>query len=149
MKRRIAGVVAIAGGLLLGPGFAASAAPPEERPVTWTLTAAQCPNLPPGTTVTGTGTLREVNTGRVTIEQATGTATDQAGNVYRWSYSFRAVSRSGDSQLYVDHFGLAGAGPAKLNSGLVALVSPDGVEVIHEFGDPYNFETDTPICDPL
>jgi len=85
----------------------------------------------------------------VSIEHATGTATDQAGNVYRWSYSFRAVSRSGNTELYVDHFGLAGAGPAKLNSGLVAVVSPDGVEVINEFGDPYDFETDTPICDPL
>ncbi len=150
MKRRIAGVVAIAGALLLGPGVAAApAAAQAQRPVTWTLTAAQCPNLPTGTTVTGTGTLREVQGGRVSIEQASGTATDQAGNVYRWSYSFRAVSRSGDSVLYVDHFGMAGAGPARLNSGLVAVVSPDGVDVIHEFGDPYNFETDSPICDPL
>jgi hypothetical protein len=29
------------------------------------------------------------------------------------------------------------------------VVSPDGVDVIHEFGDPYNFEAGTPICDPL
>jgi hypothetical protein len=113
------------------------------------LTAAQCPNLPTGTTVTGTGTLREVHGGRVSIEQATGTATDQDGNVYRWSYSFRAVRRSGDTELWVDSFVLAGAGPAKLNAGLVVVVSPDGVEVIHEHGDPYNFETFTPICDPL
>ena len=83
------------------------------------------------------------------IETATGTATDQDGNVYRWSYSFRAVSRSDGSELYVDHFGMAGAGPATLNSSLVAVVSSDGVDVIHEFGDPYNFETDSPICDPL
>jgi hypothetical protein len=145
MKRRIAGVVAIAGALLLAPGVAVAA----ERPVAWTLTAAQCPNLPTGTTVTGTGTLSEVQGGGVSIERATGTATDQAGNVYRWSYSFRAVSRSGDSQVWVDHFALAGAGPARLNNGFVAVVSPDGIDVIHEFGDPYNFEADTAICDPL
>jgi hypothetical protein len=151
MKQRIVGVVAVAGAVLLGPGAAAaSAAPPAQRPVTWTLTAAQCPNLPTGTTVTGIGTLSEVQGGdRVSIEHATGTATDQAGNVYRWSYSFRAVSRSGDSELWVDHFVLAGAGPAGLNNGFVAVVSPDGVDVIHEFGDPINFETITPICDPL
>ncbi len=150
MKRRIAGVVAIAGALLLGPGVAAApAAPPAQQPVTWTLTAAQCPNLPTGTTVTGTGTLSEVQNRRVYIAHATGTATDQAGNVYRWSYSFREVSRSGDSQLWVDHFAMAGAGPARLNNGFVAVVSPDGVDVIHEFGDPYNFETGTAICDPL
>lgn len=127
----------------------ASAAWPTLRPVAWTLTAAQCPNLPTGTTVAGTGTLSEVHGGRVSIEHATGTATDQAGNVYRWSYSFRAVSRSGDSELWVDHFVMAGAGPARLNNGFVVVISPDGVDVIHEFGDPFNFETFTPICDPL
>ena len=150
MKPRIAGAVAIAGALLLGPGVAvASAAPPAQRPVAWTLTAAQCPNLPTGTTVTGTGTLREVQGGRVSVEHATGTATDQAGNVYRWSYSFRAVSRSEDSELWVDHFVVAGAGPATLNNGFVAVISPDGADVIHEFGNPINFETLTAICDPL
>jgi len=150
VKPRIAGVVAIAGALLLGPGVAvAPAAPPAQRPVAWTLTAAQCPNLPAGTTVTGTGTLQEVQGGRVSNEHATGTATDQAGNVYRWSYSFRAVSRSGDSELWVDHFVVAGAGPARLNNGFVAVISPDGADVIHEFGDPVNFETLTAICDPL
>ena len=150
MKPRIAGVVAIAGALLLGSGVAAApAAPPTQRPVSWTLTAAQCPNLPTGTTVTGTGTLQEVQGGRVSNEHATGTATDQAGNVYRWSYSFRAVSRSGDSELWVDHFVVAGAGPATLNNGFVAVISPDGADVIHEFGDPIDFETFAPICDPL
>jgi hypothetical protein len=119
------------------------------------LTAAQCPNLPTGTTLTGTGTLRAHEGGRVSLEQATGTATDQAGNVYRWSYSFRAVSRSGDSQLWVDHFVVAGAGPARLNNGFVVVVSPGRVDVKHEFGDPVDFETftgvgfPTPICDPL
>lgn len=152
MKRRIgriAGVVVVvvAGALLLGPGVAA--APPAQRSVTWTLTAAQCPNLPTGTTVTGTGRLRKVQDGRVDIEHATGTATDQAGNVYLWSYDFKAVFRSKDSELWVDHFVMAGDGPALLNNGFVAVVSPDGVDVIHEFGDPYNFETDSPICDPL
>jgi hypothetical protein len=153
MKRRIAGVVAFAGVLLLGPGAAAaSAAPPTQRPVEWRLTADQCPNLPAGTTVNGIGTLTEVQGGRVSIERATGTATDQAGNVYRWSYSFRAVSRPGKSQLWVDHFVLAGAGPARLNNGFVAEASPDGediIRVIHEFGNPIDFETITAICDPL
>ena len=150
MKPRIAGVVAIAGALLLGPGVAvAPAAAPTQQPVAWTLTAAQCPNLPTGTTVTGTGTLQAVQGGRVSIEHATGTATDQAGNVYRWSYSFRAVSRSEDSELWVDHFVVAGAGPATLNNGFVAVISPDGADVIHEFGDPIDFETFAPICDPL
>ena len=155
MKRRIgriAGVVVVvvAGALLLGPGVAAAPpAPPAQRSVTWTLTAAQCPNLPTGTTVTGTGRLRKVQDGRVDIEHATGTATDQAGNVYLWSYDFKAVFRSKDSELWVDHFVMAGDGPALLNNGFVAVVSPDGVDVIHEYGDPYNFETDSPICDPL
>ena len=150
MKPRIAGVVAIAGALLLGPRVVVGpAGAPTLRPVAWTLTAAQCPNLPTGTTVTGTGTLQEVQGGRVSNEHANGTAIDQAGNVYRWSYSFRAVSRSGDSELWVDHFVLAGAGPATLNNGFVAVFSPDGLDPIHEFGDPINFETITAICDPL
>jgi hypothetical protein len=159
MKRRIgriAGVVVVvvAGALLLGPGLAAApTAPPAHRSVKvkWTLTAAQCPNLPTGTTVTGTGRLHKDQDGRVYIEHATGRATDQAGNVYLWAYNFRAVSRSGDSELWVDHFVMAprGDGPALLNNGFIAVVSPDGVDVLHEYGDPYNFETDSPICDPL
>jgi hypothetical protein len=42
-----------------------------------------------------------------------------------------------------------------LYHGFAAVFGPDGVDVIHEFGDPVDFEVFTPegfptaICDPL
>ena len=98
VKPRIAGVVAMAGALLLGPGGAvAPAAPPTQRPVAWTLTAAQCPNLPTGTTLTGTGTLREVQGGRVSVEAA--------GEVYVATYAQTfADVKPGELLVYQDAY---------------------------------------------
>jgi hypothetical protein len=47
-----------------------------------------------------------------------------------------------------------GHGPAHLENGFIARITTDLGEMftfdpIHEFGDPIDFETGAPICDPL
>jgi hypothetical protein len=88
-----------------------------------------------------------------------GTSTDQAGNVYVFDYSneFRVSNTIADpgvfSGLMTDHFSNSGSGPAKLNNGFVANITfiDDSVLVtpISSFGDPLDFTTGAPHCDPL
>src|SRR5262245_44426107 len=97
--------IAIAAVALVTVVLAGSAAAAGGKPTTFdtgfTLTSATCPNLPPGTTVTGTGVGTSVDrvvtdaSGVTTVMNTTheyGTATDQDGNVYVFQYanSFRA-----------------------------------------------------------
>lgn len=141
----------------------------EPAPGDFTLTSAQCPNLPPGTTLTGTGTGTSVTKERTdrkgitTVLNSTiipGRATDQAGNRYRFLYSNQfAVSNSkAEPELFtgkmVDLFVLHGNGPANLRNGFLARITTDlgnlfTFESIFDFGDPIDFETGAARCDPL
>jgi len=152
VKRRIAGVFTAAT-LMLGLWIApARAADLTVEPVAWQLTAAGCSELPAGTTVDGSGTLRTVTTSTadrtIVIAHAKGTATDQNGTTYHWIYSNEAISTA-SSTLVIDHFSLSGPGSARLSNGFVARFTADAVDVIHAHGDPLDFETFAAHCDPL
>ena len=101
--------------------------------------------------VTGS-VLREIVT-----SHASGTAVDQLGNTYVWSYSFQQNATSSDGQNWagsaVDHFSLTGNGPVHIVAGFVGsitysantyTVAPSAV-----IGDPLDFSTLAPHCDPL
>lgn len=170
MKRFVFAFLAIAV-FALASG-SALAAPPSEDTVEFVLTAASCPNLATGTVITGTGTITTVEiattdgNGATTVTNTThasGTATDQDGNTYRFNYSnhFR-ISNTGPtdpvlSGVMVDSFSLAGNGPAQLNNGFRAEFTLDfstGFPVasfveLSSRGDPIDFETGEARCDPL
>jgi hypothetical protein len=168
MKRFVFAFLAIAV-LALGSGSALAASPSEET-VGFVLTAASCPNLPTGTVITGTGTSTTVEivktdgNGVTTVTNTThasGTATDQEGNTYRFNYSnhFR-ISNTGPtdpvlSGVMVDSFSLAGNGPAQLNNGFRAVFTIDLLTGAASFaelssrGDPIDFATGEARCDPL
>ena len=168
MKRVVTGAVAIAVLLMPTGALAQTQRQIETSPVTFTLSSATCPNLPPGTTIKGTGTLTSITWtttrhGRATVTNsslAPGTATDQAGNQYTFLYSnqFRVTNRHAHRKLYsgimVDVFTLQGAGPAKLSNGFLARYRTDFKKVqrfspIDAFGDPIGFLTGQAHCDPL
>lgn len=150
-------------------GRNANGAIKTETPVTFTITAAQCPSLPAGTVLQGSGELRNiVNThtsGRgitrqTTTAHASGTATDQAGNTYAWVYANQLNETNTPPSLdwfgkMIDHFSLAGSGPAHINVNFVAdsyhdtaftfwFLTPQSV-----VGDPIDFASLSPHCDPL
>ena len=75
-----------------------AAANPNSHPVTFTITSSQCSGVPVGANVQGNGFQTDISrvhvTGSVLREIVTshayGTAVDQLGNTYVWSYSFAA-----------------------------------------------------------
>jgi hypothetical protein len=166
--RRLPLVPAILVAALLVALPARASALVETFPVSFTLSSAQCSNLPSGTTLTGSGiaksiTIERTNTSGVTTvinaTHAHGTSTDQAGNVYVFNYSneFRISNTVADPDvstgLMTDHFSNSGSGPAKLNNGFVATVTftPSSFSVvpISSFGDPLSFPDGAAHCDPL
>ena len=165
MKRLVfALVLALALVLPAGPIGAAT----EARAVSFTLTGAVCPNLPPEAVLTGEGTLVERTvvhehdgiTTVSTLERAVGTATDQDGDTYRFVYlnKFRISNSLEDpfvlTGVMLDSFKLVG-GPLALANGFIAemTVGPAegqlALEEIASFGDPFDFENLRQVCDPL
>ena len=159
--------------LVMSQGIANAApggATVESFPVSFVLTSESCSNLPAGTTIEGTGTMKSITrtrtdaSGVTTIANtsiAQGTATDQDGNTYVFLYSneFRASNSTADPDLFsglmTDHFSLAGRGPAKLSNGFTARFTTDFDSffnfdpIIHAHGDPLGFPEGTAHCDPL
>ena len=151
-----------------GASAKAHGAVTTQTPVTFTITALQCPSLPPGTVLQGTGELRTIVnthpsrgiTRQTTTAHASGTATDQAGNTYVWVYANQINETNAPPSLdwygtMIDHFSLAGSGPAHINANFVAdshhdtafsfwFLTPRSV-----VGDPIDFATIAPHCDPL
>ena len=154
--------------LALTAGTAAGGATVDEFPVSFVLSSATCPNLPPGTTVEGTGTEKSITNTRtdangvttiINTTHAFGTATDQAGNgyVFNYSNSFN-VSDTGPGSAFsgrmVDSFSLAGGGPARLSNGFQAAITTDFVtffefQELNSRGDPIDFGSGEELCDPL
>ena len=161
--------------LVLCQGTSASAAPGggatiETSPVSIVITSESCSNLPDGTTIEGSGTLKSITTTRTdangittvrNTSHARGTATDQDGNTYVFLYSneFRVSNSAADPDMYsglmTDHFSLSGPGPARLSNGFTARFTTDLVDVftnfepIHAHGDPISFPEGEAHCDPL
>jgi hypothetical protein len=140
----------------------------ETRPVTFEIKSADCPNLPPGTTISGTGTLTSTTwttkrRGHRTVTNsslAPGTATDQAGNSYTFLYSNQFLVSNTRSRpnvfsgVMIDLFTLQGTGPATLSNGFLARYTTDfgqlnRLKPIDAFGDPIDFQAGTARCDPL
>jgi hypothetical protein len=172
--KRLAISAAVAALLLsAGTAIAAGGATVETIPMTFApLNSDTCSYLPDGTSITwsGTGTsitrTRTDGTGVTTIGNTTvahGVATDQDGNEYAFHYSntFRISNTLANptvfSGLMTDSFSLAGAGPAMLNNGFVAVFTTDfvsfGFEPLTSRGDPISFnpfpQGFTAHCDPL
>jgi hypothetical protein len=149
-------------------GRNANGAIKTETPVTFTITAVQCPSLPAGTVLQGSGELRTIVnthasrgiTRQTTTAHASGTATDQAGNTYAWVYANQLNETNTPPSLdwygtMIDHFSLAGSGPAHIIAGFVAdsyhdtaftfwFLTPRSV-----VGDPIDFASLSAHCDPL
>jgi hypothetical protein len=165
-------LIAVAAAVLLLPGSAVAGGVTttvESFPADFEMSWQTCPNLPEGTTITGTGTGRSVTKtktdrhGITTVFNssiARSKATDQDGNRYRFFYfnQFRVSNTTADPDLYsglmVDLFLLKGNGPARLENGFLARITTDlgdffTFDPIHAFGDPINFDTGEAICDPL
>jgi hypothetical protein len=144
----------------------------RNTPVSYTLTSATCPNLPPNTTINGSGTQTSISTVKtdtggvttiVNTTHSTGTATDQHGNSYSWDYSnhFNLSNTAGAPDVYTglmaDHFSLAGNGPARLSNGFLAEIiqGPGPADFlaypVNAYGDPIGFSPDPVVthCDPL
>jgi hypothetical protein len=171
LKRLVPAAVAVAVVMLL-PGTAQAKRTErtiKSKPVTFEIKSENCSELPPGTTINGTGTLTETTwttkrRGLITVtesELAPGTATDQAGNQYTFLYSnqSRVSNTRRRPQVYkgimIDVFTLQGTGPATLSNGFLAKYTTDltpdlfRLRPIDAFGDPIDFETVTAHCDPL
>lgn len=158
-------VVAVGAVVAAGAPAAQAAAQVDTFPVTWTLTADVCPNLPAGTSLTASGVEKSVTLSParpggflVNATHAQGTATDQDGNVYVFSYSnqFQVTPQPDGSfaGLMTDHFSLSGSGPATLNNGFVAHITTDfatffNLDPVSAHGDPISFPDGEEICDPL
>ncbi|MDP9225938.1 MAG: hypothetical protein M3P18_19295 [Actinomycetota bacterium] len=171
MKRIAFGLVVVS--LVLGLGRVAAARADtsvDTFPVQFVLSSATCAELPSGTTITGSGTLKSVTNQRtdqngvttvINSSHARGTATDQDGNVYTFSYSneFHVSDTADDpglfSGLMTDQFLLEGKGPLKVNNGFVVELTTDLLslfeveDVIQFHGDPLDFAAFTTHCDPL
>jgi hypothetical protein len=143
------GLILLAVATVAALAFAASAFgdQPISVPISFDLSAATCSQLPAGTVIHGEGTGRFSGTSSGTFHSVIhGTATDGAGNTWRFNYSQqgRLVGDSGDVQI-TDHFNLVGnAGVLHLHSHFVAVFSSTGdlVELKQLTGDPVG-------CDPI
>jgi hypothetical protein len=144
----------------------------DEFPVSFTMSSATCPNLPAGTTIVGTGTMKSISTERTdkdgittshNASHAHGTATDQAGNTYVFNYenNYRVSNSAANPLVFsgrmTDSFSLAGKGPAKLQNGFQAIFTIDFTtdpptftfDPLNSRGDPLDFATGAAVCDPL
>jgi hypothetical protein len=173
LKRLVPAAVAAAVVMLL-PGTAQAKRTErtiKSKPVTFVIKSENCSELPPGTTINGTGTLTETTwttkrRGLSTVtesELAPGTATDQAQNQYTFLYSNQSIVTNTRRRpkvykgIMIDVFTLQGTGPATLSNGFLAKLTTDLSETfdlfrlrpIDAFGDPIDFETVTAHCDPL
>jgi hypothetical protein len=93
----------------------------------------------------------------IVTSHAYGTAIDQLGNTYVWSYSFQQNATSSDGQNWagsaVDHFSLTGNGPVHIVAGFVGSITYNAntftITPSTVIGDPIGFADISPHCDPL
>lgn len=171
MKRLVVSAAAVMA-LLLSAGTVAAGggATVETIPMSFApLTSETCSSLPPGTSITWSGTGQSITristdaSGVTTIGNVThahGIAADQDGNTYNFNYTntFRISNTLADPAVFsgpmVDSFSLAGQGPIRLHAGFVAIFTNDAGTFhfvpLNSFGDPIKF-TDpwAHRCDPL
>jgi hypothetical protein len=147
----------------------------EDIPAAFSLSSTEtngfptgCEFLPDGVVISWEGTEHSVSlekvepSGAVTLQNTTvasGTATDEDGNAYAFSYAnhFKITETSPGSGLFsgtmTDHFSLAG-NHINLNNGFTATFTTNFADVFtidpsRSFGSPLDFATTLPLCDPL
>jgi hypothetical protein len=176
VKRLTAASVAVLM-LALGVGSATAGsggATIESIPASFSLSSTStdgvpggCQYLPAGLTITWSGLEKSITlvrtdrNGVTTIQNTThayGKASDQNGGTYAFNYSnsFHVTETSAGSGTFsgqmTDHFSLAGGG-IHLSNGFVANITTDFAsftfDPIHSNGDPIDFATVAPHCDPL
>lgn len=176
MKKLIGALVTVVL-VAMGAGTAAAAggAEVQTRTVGFVLSSATCGDLDPGTSITGTGTEKSITNTRTdrdgvtTISNSThtnGTAVDEGGNTYVFSYSnqFRITNSLASPAVFTgtmnDAFSIEGHGQGpKLRNGFLANVTlefgPAGeiigasYDALHSRGDAIDFGTGAAHCDPL
>ena len=142
-----------------------AAANPNGHPVTFTITSSQCSSVPAGADVQGTGLQTDIARVHVTggvmreiiTSHAYGTAVDQLGNTYSWSYTLQQNATSSDGQNWsgsaADHFSLTGNGPVHIVAGFVGSITYSAntftITPSTVIGDPLDFATLAPHCDPI
>jgi len=167
--------VAVALAVGVGTAAAAGGADVQTRTVGFVLSSATCAHLESGTSITGTGTEKSITVTRTdrdgvtTVANSThthGTAVDQDGNTYVFSYSnqFRITNTLADPAVFSgtmnDAFSLAGGGhAARLSNGFRADVTFEfdqagqivgaSFDPLQARGDPIDFVTGASLCDPL
>jgi hypothetical protein len=136
--------------------------------VAFSIPAGQCPQLFPTLSVEGEGIarlrghVRQDASGLYHLQTGatiTGRAEDSEGGSYRFNYhntfNFTSLDLVAPIELHVtDHFNLVGNGAANQIQAFFAFsvrLNPDGTVSVrlNEHGDPLDFSTFTPICDPL
>src|SRR3954464_15438207 len=142
------GFVLVVAAMVAALTFAGSALgdKPVSVPVSFDLSAATCSQMPAGTVIHGEGTALFSGTSSGTFHAViNGTATDGAGNTWRFNYNQngRPLGDGGEVQL-IDQFNLVGnAGVLHLHSHFVGIFSSAGlVEFKQLTGDPFG-------CDPI
>jgi hypothetical protein len=167
MFRRIgvAAVVAVCALAGTAGALASGNSTTEVYPVEFTIAPGQCPNLPSDVEVRGKGVAKTTTTvstghdGKINLRVFTfisGTATDNFGGFYFFSYHNDLQSGVPGTGWISDHFRLSGIGKASgLFSAFIARVALDENFELIDFvptwsvGDPIDFGTFTPLCDPL
>lgn len=170
MKRILIGALVAVGGLAAPSAVADAAGATVDRfPVEWTVTADRCDQLPAGMTVTGTGDLIAINrfsttpsgtTKWIGAAHATGTAVDNVGNQYQWSYTLNfneetsAAAPAVFTGRIVDSFVLGGPGPAAYVTGFSGVIEEEfgvsfGITPTRVLGDPFDFPSGGGRCDPI
>jgi hypothetical protein len=139
------------------------------RDVTWTMDSTGCSLLPAGTVLNAAGVLYPEFTSKtkkgVTTEHfddhAEGTATDQNGVVYTWTYDNELTERNSAnsptlfSGKMTDKFRLKTQGATVLSNGFEAIYVEDrvggtfGIYPTSSYGDPFQFPSGPGRCDPL
>ncbi len=140
--------ILLAAAVLAAVAFVGSAlgGQPVAVPISFDLSAATCSQLPPGTVIHGEGTGQFSATSSGNVHSViNGTATDGAGNSWRFNYDQNVRSVGGGGVQIIDHFNLTGnAGVLHLHSHFVAIFSSTGdlVDLVQLTGDPVG-------CDPI
>ena len=142
----------------------------SEGPTDWVITGAACSTIPDDAVITGTGTNSLVIKERINQDgtatlmftgKARGTAVDQDGNSYRWSYNNheRATNTLAAPDVYVgpitDSFVLSGQGPLRIRASFLGTITENlglgtfAIVPTKVIGDPINFATNESHCDPI
>jgi hypothetical protein len=147
--------------LALSIGAAAAGTDVSSGPVSFTLPAGQCADLPAGVSVSGTGT--EIVRAHSSVDAhgnfhqqfgttITGTAADSLGGTYRFDYhNVQTFSTSGDFPFVLhitDHFNLVGNGPAsQIHTFFNLTLLVTGVDSFELLSAHFHGDSET--CDPL